>query len=310
MKLSVNCEDQIFQRRDTFLTTSQNMFNFFKLFGDDRIKTRGYTEFQDFFSGDVIKEKYYIFKTNNYNLSNLVMTQDEISSIAHINQEKELSVAVDINYYQPAAKKYHYKKFIEKFQEILPDDIVALDTKSMKYYLGDFNAKINVVFTDKLLKRFFAEDFISKMFCKTYVDFAQLDIDKKSCLNSRNSEIRRFLRKYERAQEAYVSLMNYDIEFMKYRHLKRISKFFYDKKFKTSVVKYLTRISDKDYYKRDVEISSSQSAFAGDIDVIKESDFYKGKADKFELLDTELVGDDILDMVNPFVYSNVNFVLI
>ena len=310
MKLAVNCENQVYQKRDTFLTTSQNMFNFFKLFGDDRIKTRGYTEFQDFFSGDIVKEKYYIFKTNNYNLSNLVMTQDEISSIAHINQDKELSVAVDVNYYQPAAKKYHYQKFVEKFKEILPDDIIALDTKSMKHYLGDLNATINVVFTDKLLKKFFADNFLSKMFCSTYVDFAQLDVEKKSCLTSRNSEIRRFLRKYKRAQEAYVSLMNYDIEFMKYKHLKKISKFFYDKKFKTSVVKYLTRISDKDYYKRDVEIFSSQSAFAGDIDVIKESDLYKGKADKFELLDTELVGDDILEMVNPFVYSNVNFVLL
>jgi hypothetical protein len=110
-------------------------------------------------------------------------------------------------------------------------------------------------------------------------------------------------RGYDRAKINYEKLIAEPIQEMKDRHLKRISKFFYDKKFKHDIVKFMISFAKKEEFKRDVRLFSSLSGFPGDIEEIKESNFLQGKNDRFEIEQMRMSGDSLFALIEPYFYQ-------
>lgn len=306
LKSTKKCLENPTQKRKSSISTTETIFDFFKIFGQIRTKTRGQSLLEDFFNKTQSNEKYYIFRTNTYRLRKLVLTQGELLSVAHINDRSEINVAVELNYFRPAAKIKHFKMFLEDYARLLPDDLANYNTSQMKFYLGDLKAQIKVIINEKALAPLFDNSFLEGVFCSAFMDFKKLPINP-DCTANPSKQVKVFLRKYRLAKVAYDSLKETNVQQNKHKHLKRLAKFFHDKKFKTSILKFLTRISPKQGFKRDVQIVSSLNAFAGDVGEIKESNYYKGEAQGFAIINSTLIGDRLLKSLNPFVYNNIDF---
>lgn len=300
-----SCEQNKSQTRNSHTSVSNTIFNMFWVMRESRVKTKGYSYFQDFFKQEQSKEKYYIFKINSSRLRKLVQSKKEIQSTAHINQDRNISISIQADYFKPAATRKHLSLLLEEYRHLLPDDILNLDISQTKYYFGNLSSKIDIVIKPKALEKLFDESFLENSFCKSYAKFKKINFNK-NCLNSKQRNIVSFIKKYKSAKNSFWKLKNINIEHARYRNLKKLAKFFYDKNAKLNITKFLISIISPKYFKRDVSIVSTLSAFPGDIDEIKESKLRKGKASKFKLINAQLAGDTLIDAITPFLYNNLN----
>ena len=309
LKINKKCTDKATHVRQTSLRTTKRFFNFFFLFGSN---TTSYRAFRSFFNNEentVQIDRYYVYRTNSANFRrSLIFTTDQLSSTAYIDDEKDLNIAIDLKYYVPAAKRSDFKKFLTKYKDLLPEDITPFSIEHVKFYLGEFNADVNIVFDKNIMKRFFSNKFAKDELCINYAIFKKVLIPIEACQNlnlvpSFSSSFKSMRRGYDRAKINYEKLIAEPIQEMKDRHLKRISKFFYDKKFKHDIVKFMISFAKKEEFKRDVRLFSSLSGFPGDIEEIKESNFLQGKNDRFEIEQMRMSGDSLFALIEPYFYQ-------
>lgn len=310
MKLNVNCEEGYdISRRQTRTTYSNTNFNFFNLFGTNRTKEQVFREFYDLLTGEVRKEKFYVYKQGNFRFSKFFDELDDYISTAYIDDQGEMNLAIDVDFSRPQSKRHHLTNFLSVYESLLPEDIIPYEADHIKYYLGLFIGKINIVFDKNTLKRFFDEKLKNRL-CFEYGAFKQISNVLEVCTGKikNNSFARQYLsfkEKYLEAFASYNQLTQTNIEFMKYKDLKTISKFFLDKRFKHGVVEFLISMSKDSEFKRDVLLQTELNAFPGSEDTIKESHYLQGDRDRFEVLDMEIIGDKLFETLHPIFYDHI-----
>lgn len=310
MKLNVNCEEGYdISRRQTRTTYSNTNFNFFNLFGTNKTKEQVFREFYDLLTGEVKKEKFYVYKQGNFRYSKFFDELDDYISTAYIDDSGNMNLAIDVDFSRPQSKRHHLTNFLSVYESLLPEDIIPYETDHIKYYLGLFIGKINIVFDKNALKRFFDEKLKSRL-CFEYGSFQQISNVLEVCTGKikNNSFARQYLSFKEEYLEAFASynqLTQTNIEFMKYKDLKTISKFFLDKRFKHRVVEFLISMSKDSEFKRDVLLQTELNAFPGNEDTIKESHYLQGDRERFEVLDMEIIGDKLFETLHPIFYDHI-----
>jgi hypothetical protein len=309
LKLDRKCTDKVTHVRQTRLRTTKRFFNFFFLFGSNNTSYRAFRQFFNNEENTVQRDRYYVYRTNDPSFRrSLIFTTDQLSSTAYVDDDKDLNIAIDLKYYVPAAKRSDFKNFLTKYKDLLPEDITPFSIEHVKFYLGEFNADINIVFDKNIMKRFFSTEFATDMLCINYAKYKKISTPSEACNNlnvfpSFSNAFKSMRRNYSRAKENYERLIAEPIKEMKDRHLKRISKFFYDKNFKHDIAKFLISFANKNEFKRDVRLFSSLNGFPGDIDEIKESNFLQGENNRFELEQMKMSGDGLFELIEPYFFQ-------
>ncbi len=309
LKINQKCSKSPSIVRQTRLRTSRRLFNFFYLFGNNRITYRAFRQYFNNRDNTVLTDRYFVFRTNSAGFRNLETSTDQLSSTAYIDDDKDINVAIDLKYYQQAAKREDLKKFLTKYRDLLPEDLIPFSVEHVKFYMGAFSADVNIVFDKNIIKRFFSNKFSQEKLCINFARYRKVPQVENVCKNTQlNPDFHRkfkgLRRRYNRAKRNYDKLIASPIQQTKDRYLKRISKFFYDRNFKNDIAKFMISFAKDKEYKRDVRLFSTLSAFPGDIDEIKESNTLQGNNDRFEIEQMEIIGDTLFGIVEPFFYQS------
>jgi hypothetical protein len=300
INFSNTCERYINKTRQTLTRTSRFYAGFLGLFGIDIDRRYVYTNFTED-NGDNYYERSARLGNTRLSFNQILGVDKRITSEVYTNSDNDVSLVIDYSYENPATKSYQFVEAIDEVASLLPDDILSLRDDILHKYMGHVLMNINIIFNSEALKKFF--EISDNELCYSYV--AHTNVTNFDCDNllNLNPEFFAILNEREKNYKFYYNLVHENILYLKNKNLKKLAKFFMDKKFELNLVNFLIGMTDKDNFRRDIHIVSDMSPFPNDMQEIKESDDQKGKLDKFTAKKFKMYGDKLIEDIHNFFFS-------
>lgn len=294
------CEDEKEKERQTLIKNNHFYAGLFGLVGFDFNRRYIYRNHRDLGDSENYYERIYQHENTDFDFKQIIGIEETLKTSIYTNSENEINLLVDLNYKNPATRSYEFKNLITKYEPLLSSDFMSLGQDIQQLYMGSLHLDVSIHFNHDALINFF--DMSDMELCKQYALFTE----KETVCNENFYEdrtISNLLNERRSAKFNYDIILKTDILYLKNKYLKRVAKFFMDKNFRYKLANFLIFISDKDNFRRDISFYSSANPFPNDMNEIKESNQDKGKMKKFKMKKFNFYGDDLIDSVSKFFYS-------
>lgn len=176
---------------------------------------------ENFITGEKAHELAYEHKKHYTGLSHWEFIDKRKSyTRAQINEKGELFAKINFHYYANEAHKQEFIKILEKFNALLPEDMVIFDPRAVKEYIGKFDLKAMVVIGPRALESLLnINGPTNKQVCEAYLRVQKIDKNMNSWCNvaldhristssKRKIHARSFIDSFARLREQYRILMD------------------------------------------------------------------------------------------------------
>lgn len=295
-----SCEEQKEKERQTIVKNNHFYAGLFGLVGFDFNRRYIYRNYRDMDHDENYYERIYRHENTDFDFKQIVGIEERLSTTIYTNSENEVNLLVDLNYKNPATRSFEFKNLITNYSPLLSSDFLSLGQDIQQLYMGSLNLDVSIHFNHDALKNFF--NLTDLELCMQYAAFTE---KKDNCSNNlyEDKTISQLLKDRAVMKSNFERIVNTDILYLKNKFLKRLAKFFIDKRFKYKLTNFLIFVSDKDNFRRDISFFSSANPFPNDMNEIKESNMDKGKMKKFKMKKFDFFGDDLIESISKFFYS-------
>ncbi|MDA8793095.1 hypothetical protein N9N67_07610 [Bacteriovoracaceae bacterium] len=301
----------------------KSLFSFFKLFGKRKYKRKIINRFNNHENPKQnMVNKIYEIEHQKLKMIDIVEAGESYKSTVFMNKKKEITMGVSLSAIHPAMRKSDFRKVLRTYKSVLPPDLFPFDFKYMKTLLGKTTMDISIQFSPNGLKKFFDPKKKKYEMCLNYMKFKQSPSVILSCEFIRSDKtinpaltkgyrqkFEKFWKRYAKARKNFNYFNNKNFTRRQFKRLKRLARFMLDRKFKLEVVHFLIKTIGESNFKREVHFQSARYPFPGDIDILQESNFEKGKLDSISYFDevqtkitqlNEAASRYFYDRVRPF----------
>ena len=193
-------------------------------------------------------------------------TEELVKTKALVDSDGLFKLGYELNIRHPRMTRDLFMNYLTKYDSVLPSDLIPYDPLYIKSYMSESSIEMQTYFDSKALEKLFAIGTTEQKLCYHYVETLELGA-KEKCHESKFSRFFKGLwNKYQKAKFHFEAVLNTDLDYVRFRNLKVLAKFIFDKKFKYNILKYLIAISEDENYYRNVSIKSLLTPFLGDVD--------------------------------------------
>lgn len=280
-------------------------FGLFGLLGKKRYTKKvesKYVNFKDYTSGtDWTYEKKHVSK--KINSLNFVVAEDRIS--ASVNSKHGMFAKVSLSHSFPAATREDFLDIYDRYRLILPENFITFDPKQVVYYVGDFDLKIETIFSEEGLAQIFDPRWSQYGMCLRYAKLHHFEDPAYECRKmeknpkliykafkdkkkfEQTSDADDFEDLYEEYHEARQKYWRFKAmkpnwkskSYKKYAYkmLKEVVDMLGDSKyFKYQTMKFFITMVSKNNFYRKAHMKAKTEAFPGHEDEIEENEYARG----------------------------------